>query len=68
MSTVLSTPTGMQVPPSTRTLLCNFNQYEVVLRISESGEVLGVEEIRIRKDFRSPNQIGYVDVDDYYRE
>ena len=65
---VLSRPTGTPSPPATRTLVFPFDQFEVVVRVSDSGQAVGVEEIRIRKDFRKPSQIGSVDVDQFYQE
>lgn len=51
-----------------KTIRLPFNQYEVAVAVSETGQILGIAEIKVRKDFRKPGQVGYVDVDDFYRE
>lgn len=66
--TNLPSPTGNQQPPSTRLAVFPFDQYEVVLRLSDSGAVIGVEELRINKHFLKASQIGYLDDSEYYRE
>ena len=33
-----------------------FNQYLIVVRLTDDGRFIGIEEIRINKDFRSFNQ------------
>jgi hypothetical protein len=50
------------------TVVVPFNQYEVSVLVSESGQILGIHEIKVRKDFRKPSQIKSVDFDQYYRE
>ena len=61
-------PTGGQQIPHTKIVVFPFDQYEVVLRLSESGAVIGVEELRISKHFLKPGQIGNIDIDEFYRE
>ena len=63
----LSGPTGAQ-PVGTRIITLPFDDYEIVIAVTESGRVLGIQEVRIKKHFLNPNQIGYVDVDDFYQE
>jgi hypothetical protein len=60
--------TGEQSRTIAKSVVCRFDKYEVVVNVSEGGQLLGIQEIRVRKDFRAPSQIGYVDSADYYRE
>jgi hypothetical protein len=49
-----------------------FGKYEVKVVVDEYGKFLGINEIKINKDFRSIQQkissAGYVDVEDLYKE
>jgi hypothetical protein len=45
-----------------------FDQYEVVVTVSEAGQILGISEIKVRKDFRSPAPVRSMDFDEYYKE
>ena len=57
--------TGELPRVTARAVSIPFNQYEVLVTVSESGQILGIQEIKVRKDFRQPSQIGSVDFDDY---
>jgi len=49
-----------------------YENFEIVVRLSEDNRFLGVAELRIKKDFLSPEQrvanTGVFDVDEFYRE
>ncbi len=55
-----------------QTILYPFGPYEVLIRISNSGEFVEIVEIRLNKDFRDFKQKaesrGYHDVSDIYEE
>ena len=69
MSTQVNYERTGELPRVTaRAIRFPFNQYEVLVAVSESGEILGIQEIRLRKDFRAPSQIGSVDFSDDYRD
>lgn len=57
--------------PNFRLVQFPIDRFEIVVRLSESNQFMGIEEIRVNKEFmefakKSPR--GYHDVDDYYRE
>jgi hypothetical protein len=56
----------------TRTIVLGFNQYEIVLAVTEDNRVLGVIEVRQKKDFRNVKQrvasTGYVDMERFVTE
>jgi len=63
---------SLSVLPSSaprRVLVIDFDQYEVVLAVTEDNRVLGVLEVRVKKDFRNMQQrlgsIGYIDMDQF---
>ena len=69
MSTSVSYDRTGELPrASAKSIHVPFNQYEVVVTVSESGQILGISEIKVRKDFRAPSQIGSVDFSDDYRD
>ncbi len=68
MSTIAHDRTGELPRVTAKVVQVPFNQYEVFVVVSESGEILGIQEMRVRKDFRKPSQIKSVDFDQYYRE
>lgn len=49
-----------------------YENFEIVLCLSEDDRFLGVAELRIKRDFLSPEQrvanTGVFDVDEFYRE
>lgn len=49
----------------------SIGQYDVVVRLTPEGKLLGIVEIRIRKDFRSHLQTishsGHHDVEEFYK-
>jgi hypothetical protein len=55
-----------------RVMVCELDQYEVVLALSEDDRVLGVMEVRQKKDFRNIQQrvrsTGYIDVEQYIKD
>jgi len=65
-ATVSSTGSGATVTPN-RTLTLSFDQYEIVLLVTEDNRVLGVTEVRQKKDFRDVRQkiasTGYIDLE-----
>lgn len=59
-------------PATSRQVVVPFGSYDVVIRVTEDGRLLGIDEIRVRKDFLSHEQriasSGCFDVDEFYRE
>lgn len=57
---------------ATHLIVCQFNQYEVVLAVTDDNRVVGVAEVREKKDFRSVQQkiasAGHFDVERYVNE
>jgi len=55
-----------------RTMTFELDQYEVVLAVTEDNRVLGVVEVRLKKDFRNIQQrvgsTGYIDVENFVKE
>jgi len=55
-----------------QTVLYPFGPYEVLMRLSSSGEFIEIVEIRLNKDFRTFKQKvesrGYHDVNDIYED
>jgi len=49
-----------------------FGRYEIVARLTEDDKLIDIVELRIKKDFLSPEQrvssSGYLDVDEFYQE
>lgn len=49
-----------------------YENFEIVVRLSEDNRFLGIAELRIKKDFLSHEQrvanTGVFDVDEFYRE
>jgi hypothetical protein len=71
--TVRGTGTGpQQQSPATRLLVCHFDPYEVVLAVTDDNRLVGVVEVREKKDFRSVQQkiasAGHFDVERYINE
>lgn len=60
------TGSGATNTPS-RTITLAFDEYEIVLALTEENRVLGVVEVRQRKDFRDVKQkiasTGYIDME-----
>jgi len=56
----------------TKTVSIPFDKYEVVVKLNESNKFIGIEEIKINKDFLSFSQktskIGYLDVSEFYTD
>jgi hypothetical protein len=56
----------------TRIVVVPFERYEVSLRLTEDDRVVEVVEVKVRKDFLTPEQriaaTAYQDVDEFYRE
>jgi len=66
--------TGTGSSPAQRfakTKVLELDQYEVVLALTEEDRVIGVVEVRVKKDFRSLQQklgsTGYIDVEEYLK-
>jgi hypothetical protein len=59
------TGSGASTTPN-RTITLGFDQYEIVLAVTEDNRVLGVIEVRQKKDFRDVRQkiasTGYIDM------
>jgi hypothetical protein len=55
-----------------RTITLGFDQYEIVLAVTEDRRVLGVLEVRQKKDFRNAKQkassTGYFDMEQFATE
>lgn len=55
-----------------KTKVVELDQYEVVLALTEDDRVLGVIEVRVKKDFRSVKQkiasTGYIDLEQFVKE
>lgn len=69
MSSIISYGRTGDLPRTTvRTVNVPFNQYEVLVAVTETGQIICIQEIRVKKDFRKPSQIGAVDFDQYYRD
>ena len=56
----------------TRLVAVPYDNYEIVVRLSQSNEFLGIAELRVKSDFLSPGQrvaaSGYLDVEEFYRD
>ena len=54
-----------------RTVVVPYLNYEIVVRLTEDDRFIGVEELRIKKDFLSQAQrianTGVFDVDEFYQ-
>lgn len=50
------TCTGAGATEQYRLIVMNFDQYEIVLAVTEDNRVLGVTEVRQKKDFRNIQQ------------
>ncbi len=65
------TGSGATTTPN-RTIMLSFDQYEIVLSVTEDNRVLGVIEIRQKKDFRNVKQkvasTGYFDMERFVSE
>jgi hypothetical protein len=68
----VSTGTGSGATGTPRTILLAFDQYEIVLAVTEDNRVLGVVEVRQKKDFRNVKQkassTGYFDMERFVKE
>ena len=51
-----TTVTGAGATGQNRLILMQFGQYEIVLAVTEDNRVLGVTEVRLKKDFRNIQQ------------
>ena len=53
-------------------VVVSHGQYEIVVRLTEDGRFVDVDELRIKRDFLSPEQrvagSGYFNVDEFYEE
>ncbi|VUT28203.1 MAG: hypothetical protein SYNGOMJ08_00766 [Candidatus Syntrophoarchaeum sp. GoM_oil] len=53
-------------------IICPFDKYEVKVKLSSTNEFIGINEVKINKDFLSHKQKttlrGFHDVDEFYRE
>jgi len=63
--------TGSAHPEDTVTIVYPFNKYLIVVRLTSDGRFIGIEEVRINKEFRSykrtPQEIFRV-IDEYESE
>jgi len=54
-----------------KTKVMELDQYEVVFAVTEEDRVIGIVEVRVKKDFRSLQQklgsTGYIDVEQYLK-
>jgi hypothetical protein len=62
--------TGSRPAPAVkRVMVVELDQYEVSIALDENDRVLGVLEVRVKKDFRNINQklasTGYIDVEQF---
>jgi hypothetical protein len=64
--------TGDVSPAPRRVTTLSFGQYEIVLELGEDNRVVGVVEIRVKKDFRTTqqriNSSGVLDVEEFYKD
>jgi hypothetical protein len=67
----MATGSSATAAPS-RTITLGFDQYEIVLAVTEDNRVLGVVEVRQKKDFRNAKQkassTGYFDMERFVTE
>lgn len=67
-----ATATGEPEQEGEKLKACTFGKYVVVVKLTKDDRFVGIEEIRIRKDFLTQKQrmgrIGSHDLDDIYRE
>jgi hypothetical protein len=65
-------PTETVLRQTARRVRLPFGQYEVTVLVADDGQLIAIDEIRIRKDFLSPEQVlrssRVVDVDRFYQE
>jgi hypothetical protein len=71
--TVRGTGTGpLPQNTPTRRIVCHLDQYEVVLAVTEDDRVVGVVEVREKKDFRNGRQkiasTGHFDIEQFINE
>jgi SepF-like predicted cell division protein (DUF552 family) len=54
-----------------RVMVVELDQYEVVIALTEDDKVVGVVEVRVKKDFRNIQQrigsTGYIDVNQFVK-
>jgi hypothetical protein len=66
------TGSGASTVTPNGTLTLKFDQYEIVLAVTEDNRVLGVIEVRQKKDFRDVKQkiasTGYIDMERFATE
>jgi hypothetical protein len=64
--------TGAGASEQYRAIVIPFDQYEIVLAVTEDNRVVGVLEVRQKKDFRSVRQkaasTGYFDMERFVTE
>lgn len=55
-----------------KTVICLFDKYEIVIRLSPANEFIGIEQVKINKDFLSLEQKlslqNYFNVEQFYKE
>ncbi|MGB6500864.1 MAG: hypothetical protein WBG19_05645 [Thermoplasmata archaeon] len=60
------------VSSAPKTISVALDQYEVVLAVTEDDRVLGILEVRVKKDFRNIQQkvasTGYIDLEQFVKE
>jgi hypothetical protein len=65
--------TGSHPKTKRKKLYYPFDRFEIVVELTEDGRFVGIQEVSIRKDFRSLAQklassTGGHDVDEFYKE
>jgi hypothetical protein len=70
--TIKNQGTGNRSFEDTRTILYPFSRYEIRVRVSSTGGFIGIDEIKVRKDFLSHIQkmqsLQAHDVEEFYKE
>jgi hypothetical protein len=70
--TSTGTGSGASTIAPNRTLTFGFDQYEIVVAVTEDNRVLGIVEVRQKKDFRDVRQkiasTGYIDLERFATE
>lgn len=72
-SQIVPPPTGSFPAPHSRIISLPYGDaYEVLLRVTDDNRVVRVEEIRVKRDFLSPEQriasSSYIDVEEFYQD
>jgi len=65
--------TGSNIEPTRyKTVVYPFGRYEIMVKLGPANEFIGIEEVRLNRDFLSYQQriasTGFHDVEEFYRE